>query len=168
MLKKFFSPVGKADPSTGVFQQPVRTMKRWIRRPCFALWIAGLSVFFVPGFSTDRIVDAQAKELPIPATIQELLSQPELYDGHRVFVSGRVRRLKLEIGRRGSEYMDMVLEEVIPETVRSVSLQVFSMTLPQVGMGNQVSVQGTYHRHGRFGGWPHDDFIEAEAIIRDK
>ena len=142
-------------------------MERRIRKHAFGRWMTGLAMFLWLGWPGDG-VDIDAKELPIPATIQELLSQPDRYDGQRVFVNGRVRTIKMETGRRGSEYMGMVLEEAASDTDPGSSVRVFSLTVPRVGKGNPVSVQGTYHRQGRFGGWPYDDFIEADTIILDK
>jgi hypothetical protein len=113
-------------------------------------------------------MDGGAKEFPIPTTVTDLTSQPKQYDGSRVFVSGTVREVKLERGRRGSEFLAMVLEETEPKGADRPSIQVFSQTLVSVDSGSRVSVQGTYHHDSYYGGWRYDDFIAAETIIQDQ
>jgi len=129
---------------------------------------AGLAVFLLLGGWEDGGVAIGARELPVTATIDDLASHPEQYDGSRVFVSGKVRSTRVEQGRMGSKFLAMVLEETLLDSSKSLSVQVFSLTVSRFEIGTPVSVQGTYHRRGFFGGWPYDEFISAQAIIGDQ
>jgi hypothetical protein len=143
-------------------------MDRRVKRRFFP-WTgtAGLAALLVFGFWADQM-DGGAKEFPIPTTVTDLASQPKQYDGSRVFVSGTVREANLEKGRRGSEFLSIVLEETEPKGADRASVQVFSLTLLSVDSGSRVSVQGTYHHDSYYGGWRYDNFIAAETIIQDQ
>lgn len=99
------------------------------------------------------------RELPVLVTIRELMEDPERYDGRRVVVMARVRSIELQKGRRGGDYIVMVLEQSPSEskgrmTDDMVSIQVFSLTLPPVREGQRAVVQGVYHREAMAGGLP--------------
>ena len=109
------------------------------------------------------------KELPVLVTIKDLLTEPNPYDGHRVLVAGRILSMELQTGRRGSEFIMLVLEEKAPSTTEAnLSVQVISLTIPKVRQGNDALVQGVYHREGNQAGRPFEHFIDADAIIREK
>ena len=116
----------------------------------------------------DGGIEIGASELPVTATVDEIASHPERYDGSRVFVSGKVRSTHVEQGRMGSKFLALVLEEALPDSTNGSSVRVFSSTVSQFDSGSQVSVQGTYHRRGFYGGWPYDDFISAQEILGDQ
>jgi hypothetical protein len=135
---------------------------------------AGLAVYLLLGGWGDG-TEIGARELPIPAAIGELVSYPERYDESRVFVTGKVRSIHVERGRMGSTFFAMVLEEAPPDGTEvppgganGSSVQVFSLTASKFDNGSQVSVQGTYHRNGFYGGWPYHGFIAAESIVGDQ
>ncbi|HEY5593992.1 MAG TPA: hypothetical protein VIL61_02395 [Nitrospiria bacterium] len=142
-------------------------MRTWIRQRRISFVIVSLAILFLSGGYPWRGIGL-AKDLPIPATVQELSAQPDQYDGHRVFVTGRVKVIKIEVGRRGSEFVAMSLEESSKDGAKGPSVKVFSLTSPPLFEGSRISVQGTYHREGRFGGVPYEEFIEADAILREK
>ena len=101
-------------------------------------------------------------------TVSDLAAEPEQYDGHRVVVTGRVRSMEVQMGRRGSEYLVLVLEEDSPASSRAIQpVQIFSATVPKVRQGDHALVQGVYHREGKEAGRPFEDFVEAEAILRN-
>ncbi len=102
-------------------------------------------------------------------TLDELKTEPGQYDGHRIVVSGRVQSIEVQQGRRGSEYVMLVLEEesANPSSARP-TIKVVSLTLPQVQQGHYALVQGTYHVEGRQAGRPFEHFIDAEVILKEK
>jgi hypothetical protein len=109
------------------------------------------------------------KELPVFVTIKELLTEPNPYDGHPVVVAGRVRSMELQTGRRGSEFIMLVLEENSSDAVDpNLSIAVISLTLPKVRQGHHALIQGIYHREGRQAGRPFERFIDADTIVREK
>jgi len=109
-----------------------------------------------------------SKELPLQVTVSDLASQPKLYDGHRVVVTGRVRSMEMQLGRRGSEYLMIVLEEDSPTSSDKVKpVQVYIPTVPKVREGDRALVQGVYHIEGKQAGRFFEHFVDAEAILRN-
>ena len=109
------------------------------------------------------------KEPPLSVTISALLSGPDQYDGQRVIVSGRVRSIELQEGRRGSSYVRIVLDEVGNKSDEPVpSVTVIILNIPPVREGLDVLVQGVYHREGRQAGRIFENFIDAEVIVKEK
>jgi hypothetical protein len=107
------------------------------------------------------------KELPMLVTVGDLIDDPGQYDGHRVVVNGHVRSIEMQRGRRGSEYIFLVLEEVDAPDPKGPTVSVISLTLPPVRRGNKALVQGVYHREGNQAGKPFENFIDAEVILRE-
>jgi hypothetical protein len=117
----------------------------------------------------ESISQASPKDLPVLATIKELLTEPNQYDSHRVVVAGRIRSMELQTGRRGGEFIMILLEEAAPNAAEpNPSIEVISLTIPKVRQGDRALVQGIYHREGKQAGRPFEHFIDADAIIREK
>ncbi|HEY5600436.1 MAG TPA: hypothetical protein VIK48_07065 [Candidatus Manganitrophaceae bacterium] len=110
-----------------------------------------------------------SKELPMLVTVNDLLTESGEYDGRRVVVAGRVQSIEGQVGRRGSEYVILILEEEGSNAIDPTStIKVISLTPPAVRQGHNVLVQGVYHKEGRQAGRPFEFFIDAEVIIREK
>ena len=110
-----------------------------------------------------------AKELPMLVTLTDLQAEPAQYDGHRIVVTGRVRSIEIQRGRRGSEYVMLVLEDETPGANSSQPMiRVVSFSPPTVQQGHHALVQGTYHVEGRQAGRPFENFIDAEVILKEK
>jgi hypothetical protein len=128
-----------------------------------------LFLLLLLAFSADSIAKGPLKEPPLSVTIGALLAGPDQYDGQRVIVSGRVRSIELQKGRRGSSYVMIVLEEMDFQSGESVpSVNVIILNVPPVYEGNEVLVQGVYHREGRQAGRTFEHFIDAEVIFKGK
>jgi len=109
-----------------------------------------------------------SKELPMQVTVSDLASEPKQYDGHRVVVTGRVRSMEVQLGRRGSEYLMIVLEEDSPASSEKVKpVQVYIPTVPKVREGDRALVQGVYHIEGKQAGRFFEHFVDAEAVLRN-
>jgi hypothetical protein len=128
-----------------------------------------LTAFFAVWLPSETLsAKSPPRELPLPAAIRDLINEPDQYDGRRVFVSGFVRSIEFERGRRGSEYAILVLEETVPSVPPAVyAVRVISLTFPTVRTCQHALVQGTYHRQGKQAGRPYEFFIDAEAVLRD-
>lgn len=113
------------------------------------------------------LAEGAPKELPLLVTVGDLSDNPDRYDGHRVVVTGYVRSMEVQIGRRGSEYVLLTLEESRSSHSKS-PLTVISITAPAVQKGHHALIQGIYRREGRQGGRPFHHFIDAEVILREK
>lgn len=108
------------------------------------------------------------KELPMLVSVSDLAAEPGQYDGHRVVVTGRVRSIEMQMGRRGSEYLMLILEEDSVSSSGTVQpVQVYSPTIPKVQEGDHALVQGVYHKQGKQAGRFFDHFVDAEVILRD-
>ena len=168
------------------FRRPIISKERSLEKQShqgflYYQWPYSLSVekFFLPVslivvlslflWRQDLAAQTPPKELPVLVTIKDLLTEPNPYDGHRVVAAGRIRSIELQTGRRGSEFIMLVLEEIAPDaTEPNLSIEVISLTLPKVRQGNHVLVQGIYHREGKQAGRSFERFIDADAIIREK
>jgi hypothetical protein len=117
--------------------------------------------------SWNLVAKAPPKELPMLVSVTELTADPDQYDGHRIVVTGYVRSMEIQRGRRGSEYIMLVLEEKASNTSSAPSVSVVSLTLPPVREGGHALVQGVYHREGRQAGRTFEHFIDAEMVLRE-
>lgn len=111
---------------------------------------------------------ALAAEAPLNVRIHDLLDHSDQYDGRLVVVTGYVGHVAWERGRRGSEYVELVLEEAgsgVPPKAATVT--VVALTPPKVRACQHVLVQGVYHREGKQAGRPYEFFIDADAVIPD-
>lgn len=129
---------------------------------------AALAFCLLQGGSESR-GEGPPKELPLLVAVHDLVEDPAQYDGRRVVVTGLVRSIEFQRGRRGSEYILLVLEdETNPPSKGSATIQVISPIFPKVGKGQTALVQGVYHREGKQGGRPYEFFIDAEVVLREK
>jgi hypothetical protein len=135
------------------------------RKRCFLLYIVLLFLLQRPGLTAQ----AAPKELPVLVAIKDLLTESNPYDGHRVVVAGRIRSMELQTGRRGGEFIMLILEEDAPDAAGpDLFIEVVSLTIPKVRQGDRALVQGVYHREGKQAGRPFERFIDADTIIREK
>ena len=109
------------------------------------------------------------KELPLLVAVHDLVNDAAQYDGRRVVVTGLVRSIELQRGRRGSEYILLVLEDDASKPPDGPpTIKVISATFPKIAKGQTALVQGIYHREGRQGGRPYEFFIDAEMVLHEK
>jgi hypothetical protein len=119
-------------------------------------------------FSESLSAKGPQKELPMLVSVSDLAAEPGQYDGHRVVVTGRVRSIEMQIGRRGSEYLMLILEDDSASSSGTVQpVQVYSPTIPKVQEGDHALVQGVYHKQGKQAGRFFDHFVDAEVILRN-
>lgn len=135
-------------------------------KSAFRMILFGVLFLFLSGPS---ISQSAPKELPMLVTLKDLSSEPGRYDGHRVVVTGRVRSIEVQTGRRGSQYALLVLEEAAPkESDLRSTVFVITMVTPPVKQGNQALIQGVYYLEGKQAGRLFDHFIDAEVIMKEK
>ncbi len=130
-----------------------------------ALLLASLAAGVCGGWF---VVDGRSGEPPLRAAVHELVDDSGRYDGRQVVVSGLVRSIEFQQGRRGSEYLILNLEEEPPTRSGSTpSVKVIGFAFPNIAVGAQVQVQGIYHREGKWGGHSYEYFIEAQEVRRE-
>ncbi|MBI3605307.1 MAG: hypothetical protein HY202_04690 [Nitrospirae bacterium] len=106
-----------------------------------------------------------AKESLNPVSVKTIRLTPDAYDGKTLKVSGQVRSVTPGRGKRGSEFLIVVIEGPPSKTDEtSPELTVFSYFAPPLKVGTPVIVLGVYHKSGRWAGSDHDHFIEAIKI----
>jgi len=133
-------------------------------------WLAVSSVL---GLVLLAVVASEArvvKELPLLVTVTDLANKPAQYDGHRVVVTGRVQSMEIQSGRRGSQFMMIILEEDAPSGPSSSNVkpvQVYSPTVPKVHEGDRALVQGVFHVEGMQAGRSFEHFVDAEVILQN-
>lgn len=111
---------------------------------------------------------ASAGEAPLNVAIHDLVEHPDQYDGRLVLVTGYVGHIAWERGRRGSEYVELRLDEAGTEAgATEASVTVIAWPVPIVRECQQVLVQGIYHRTGKQAGRPYEFFIDADAVLRE-
>ncbi len=111
---------------------------------------------------------AWAGEAPLNAAVRDLVEHPDQYDGRLVVVTGYIGHVAWERGRRGSEYVEIRLDEAATEAgVTEASVTVISWPGSAVRKCQHVLVQGVFHRTGKQAGRPYEFFIDADAVLRD-
>ncbi|MEW6325289.1 MAG: hypothetical protein AB1515_07860 [Nitrospirota bacterium] len=132
------------------------------RQAGLAAFLALIALWALAG---ETAANPEAAPKPLRLAIHDLLSEPERYDGRRVLVTGFVRSVEFQRGRRGSEYLLFVLDEspASPKTGLP-TLTVVSLNALNVRVGSRVVVEGVYHREGKQAGRPYEFFIDAEEI----
>ncbi|MFZ5874894.1 MAG: hypothetical protein ACOYXU_00665 [Nitrospirota bacterium] len=97
-----------------------------------------------------------------------MVERPDEYDGRLVLVTGYVGRVAFERGRRGSEYVELRLDEAGTAVGASdASVTVISWPVSIFKACQHVLVQGIFHRTGKQAGRPYELFIEADAVLHD-
>jgi hypothetical protein len=105
---------------------------------------------------------------PLRVSIGDLDREPQRYDKRMVIVSGVVRAIEFQRGRRGSEYLLLTLEEIHADLQpQRPTVSVVTHDLTRVKVGEQLLVRGVYHLEGNQGGRPYKRFIDTEEIKRE-
>lgn len=105
---------------------------------------------------------------PLHVSVGDLAREPQRYDKQMVIVSGVVRSIEFQRGRRGSEYLLLTLEEIRAESKEQLpTVNVVTQDIPRVKIGEQLLVRGIYYLEGKQAGRPYERFIDAEEIKRE-
>jgi hypothetical protein len=127
-----------------------------------------LWTMIVTGTGSGASDTARTGETPLNASVHDLVERPDDYDGRLVLVTGYVGRVGWERGRRGSEYVELRLDEAgTAAGAAEASVMVISWPGFPVKQCEHVLVQGVFHRSGNQAGRPYELFIEADAVLRD-
>ncbi|MBI1823341.1 MAG: hypothetical protein HY200_01785 [Nitrospirae bacterium] len=126
-----------------------------------------ISAFLLLALGAELVLSPKlvASDTVNPVPVNKIRLSPDDYDGKRVKVSGQVRSITSDRGRRGSEFLTIVIEGTktnLEET--SETLKVFIYFAPPIKKGSSVIVFGTYHKSGHWGGTEQQHFIEASKI----
>lgn len=116
----------------------------------------------------DAPAAAWAGEAPLNAAVRDLVEHPDQYDGRLVVVTGYIGHVAWERGRRGSEYVELRLDDAATEAgATEASVTVISWPGSALRKCQHVLVQGVFHRTGKQAGRPYEFFIDADSVLRD-
>jgi len=128
--------------------------------------LALLCVFFA---ASPRLWATDTKSVePLRVSVGDLEREPQRYDKRMVIVSGVVRSIKFQQGRRGSEYLLLTLGEIHAGSQTQLpTVNVVTQELTRVKVGEQLLVRGVYYIEGKEAGRSYERFIDAEEIKRE-
>lgn len=100
-------------------------------------------------------------------SVRDVVTHPTDYDGKQIEITGRIVAVEQAASRRGNLYVVLTVSD--PQDASGgpdSTLKIFAFTWPHVEAGDTVSVQGTYRTDYWFGGWPLENFVNADRIVR--
>lgn len=98
-------------------------------------------------------------------TVLNIISQPHLFDEVYVHFTGEILSIEQGSSRRGHPYSIFTVSDLRSSSYGSSrTLRVLAFMWPTVKKGDTITVEGTYHTDYWFGGWPSENFINAEVI----
>lgn len=124
--------------------------------PCIGLVCNGIPRYDVRQIATNRHVQH--------ASVRQVLDNPSGFDGAAIHITGQVVSIEERLSRNGHFYRVFTLTDPNTNRQGDHSLKVFSFSFPTVHPGDTVVVEGTYRVDYWFGGWPFENFIDAEII----
>jgi hypothetical protein len=101
------------------------------------------------------------------ATVRGILANPGLFDGKNVHITGQISSIEQQPSRHGNIYLVITVSDFNAPNRHEQSLKIFAFMWPRLQKGDAVVVEGTYHMDYWFGGWPSENFIDAEIIKRE-
>jgi DNA polymerase III alpha subunit len=92
-------------------------------------------------------------------TVQQIVSNPDRYDGQEVSLQGKAIKIKLRTSKRGNDYATFTLTD---ESGKGVNI--FTFGHPSITDGQKVTVTGIYQKVKRVGRYTFYNEIEAKEI----
>jgi len=93
------------------------------------------------------------------ASIQEILTNPDQYDGQEVIVQGNASKVKVKVSKKGNEYTTFSLIDGSGK-----SINVFIWGNPKIRDGQKVTVSGIFQKIKKVGKYTFYNEIEASSI----
>ncbi len=109
----------------------------------------------------------RSKKVPVRVSLNDVLTQPNEFDGINIHITGQIISIEQRTSRHGHFYWMFTLSNVnaSPENP-GATIRIFAFISPRVRTGDTIEVEGTYRMDYWFGGWPFENFINAEVIKR--
>ena len=101
------------------------------------------------------------------ATVKDILANPGQFNGINVHITGQISSIEQQSSRNGNIYLVMTVSDFNAPDRHEQSLKIFALMWPRLQKGDAVAVEGTYHMDYWFGGWPFENFIDAQIIKRE-
>lgn len=121
-------------------------------------WIIILVVVFFLSMAWLSISHAETLAKSADITLEDLASNPELYDGATVELKGKIKNITELIGRYEGQYVGITLDHGI--TAYIYQSEIYS---PLV-IGETIFVMGVFHKYMLYAGSGHDLFIAVKHL----
>lgn len=93
------------------------------------------------------------------ASVQEILSNPDKYDGQEVSVQGKASKINPRTSKKGNDYMTFTLGDESGK-----GMNIFTFGHPPISDGQKVTVTGIYQKVKKVGKYTFYNEIEAKEI----
>jgi DNA polymerase III alpha subunit len=92
-------------------------------------------------------------------SVQEILSNPDKYDGQEVSVQGKASKIKPRTSKKGNDYATFTLTDESGK-----GMNIFTFGHPRIMDGQKVTVTGIYQKVKRVGKYTFYNEVEAKTI----
>ncbi len=92
-------------------------------------------------------------------SLQEILSNPDKYDGQEVSVQGKATKIHARTSKKGNDYMTFTLRDESGK-----GMNIFTFGHPPISDGQKVTVRGIFQKVKRVGKYTFYNEIEAKDI----
>ena len=92
-------------------------------------------------------------------SVQQILSNPDKYDGQEVSLQGKVTKIRPKVSKKGNEYATFTL---IDESGKGMNI--FTFGHPPITDGQKVTVIGIYQKVKKVGRYTFYNEVEAKDI----
>ena len=100
----------------------------------------------------------QAPEASQKASVQEILSNPDKYDGQEVSVQGQASKIRPRTSKRGNDYTTLTISD------SGKVLNVFTWGHPMIKDGQKITVTDIFQKVKRVGRYTFYNEVEAKDI----
>ena len=108
-----------------------------------------------------------SKKSAIHTTVNEIVTSPDQFDGIKVEVIGRIVSIERRASRNGNFYLEVTISEFNSNPRQTENqIKVYAFMWPRLTKGDAIVIEGKYHVDYWFGGWPSENFIDAEVVKR--
>ena len=114
-----------------------------------------LPILFIFSFLLQFQFTLAAEKVPL----QDILSNPDKYDGQGVSVQGKASKINPRTSKKGNDYMTFTLRDELGK-----GMNIFSFGHPPILDGQKVTVTGIYQKVKKVGKYTFYNEIEAKAI----
>jgi DNA polymerase III alpha subunit len=92
-------------------------------------------------------------------SVQEILSNPDKYDGQEVTLQGKATKIRPKTSQKGNEYTTLTLMDESGK-----GLNIFTWGHPKITDGQRITITGIYQKVKKVGRYTFYNEIEAKDI----
>jgi DNA polymerase III alpha subunit len=110
-------------------------------------------------FLLSFLLQVQLSPAAEKVSVQEILSNPDKYDGQEVSVQGKASKIEPRTSKKGNEYMTFTLRDESGK-----GMNIFTFGHPTISDEQKVTVTGIYQKVKRVGKYTFYNEVEAKTI----